>query len=158
MPRKDAYELKHLRDKENSNISDSKSSETTASSQDKSSPSFWIFSENALLVFCLVFLIAFFPGIFHWIWTLPFKLLPTSREAIDSVQPHSQGAMSWFQKEFSLAPKSRGCYLVTDQVRRRAPSSIHPLLLCDMSRSTGLVSTGDNVAYTLCASSFFAYV
>lgn len=32
-----------------------------------------------------------------------------------------QATMTWFQKQFSLQPKSRGSYLITDQVMAAVP-------------------------------------
>ncbi|KAL1586470.1 hypothetical protein WHR41_05168 [Cladosporium halotolerans] len=90
-------------------------------------------------IFLAIFILAFFPSVFHLLlkpFTLPFdlfgaplapakQLLPTcaccppaSCTAADIPQPPT---MSFFQKQFSLPSKSRGCYLITDEVTRQLP-------------------------------------
>lgn len=94
-------------------------------------------SHTTTVLLFLVILIAFFPGIFHYLWTLPLALLPASltfsnlnpltttpppitdttgcNSDPNAVAP--QVAMgSWFQKQFTLPSKSKGSYLVTDHV------------------------------------------
>lgn len=78
------------------------------------------------VLLCLLLVLSLFPSAFHFVWTLPFSLLgltgssppprPTTPPALD----HST-AMSWFQKQFTLPAKSRGSYLITDQVLSALP-------------------------------------
>ncbi|CAF3440328.1 hypothetical protein SNK03_008221 [Fusarium graminearum] len=84
-------------------------------------------SATTPVLLCLLIVISLFPGLFHFIWTLPFTLLgfsgssqprPTALPVID----HSTAtSMSWFQKQFTLPAKSRGSYLITDQVVSSLP-------------------------------------
>lgn len=71
-------------------------------------------------VLFLLLILAFFPSLFIGILKLPFKpLLPASpsRPPVPATAP----AMSWFQKTISLPSKSRGSYLVTDEVLSALP-------------------------------------
>lgn len=85
-------------------------------------------SATTPVLLCLLLVVSLFPGVFHFLWTLPFGLLglsgsssqprPTSLPVID----HSKATtMSWFQKQFTLPAKSRGSYLITDQVVSSLP-------------------------------------
>lgn len=75
-------------------------------------------------------LVALFPSAFHYlIVTLPFSLLfpahsnsntPSSTSQATPPPPPPQN-MSWSQKQFSLPPRSRGSYLVTDHVVSQLP-------------------------------------
>lgn len=94
-------------------------------------------SHTTTILFFLLILLAFFPGIFHYFWTLPLGLLPaflsanplsratTSPRIIDS-DPSAAVAPtvtmgSWYQKQFTLPSKSRGSYLITDHVVSSLP-------------------------------------
>lgn len=91
-------------------------------------------STNLTLIFLIVFILAFFPGLPQYLLGLPFRLV-TPREKkvlIDSfnttcptgcvsVPIYSPPEMSWFQKTFSLPPQSRGSYLITDHVVQNLP-------------------------------------
>ncbi|KAI3336408.1 hypothetical protein HD806DRAFT_473586 [Xylariaceae sp. AK1471] len=72
------------------------------------------------LALFFLLLIALFPGLFHYLWVLPFAYLnpfsQTSRPPIPDVTPPPPPVTMWFQKQFTLAPRSRGSYLVTDEV------------------------------------------
>lgn len=74
------------------------------------------------VLLCFLLLISFFPGLFHLAWTLPFSLLgllnPFHRSAATNPVPTLEtiSTMTWFQKQFTLPAKSRGSYLITDQV------------------------------------------
>lgn len=79
---------------------------------------------NILLILLLI--VAFFPNVFHYIWTLPFALLVSSPLLPSpSSPPHysspPSAEMSWFQKQFTLPARSRGSYLVTDYVLKELP-------------------------------------
>ncbi|RMJ03616.1 hypothetical protein BHE90_015904 [Fusarium euwallaceae] len=83
-------------------------------------------STTTPVLLCLLLVLSLFPSAFHYVWTLPFSLLgltgssppprPTTPPALD----HST-SMSWFQKQFTLPAKSRGSYLITDQVVSALP-------------------------------------
>ncbi|KAF3064838.1 UPF0047 protein C4A8.02c [Daldinia childiae] len=79
------------------------------------------FSHNFFTVlFLLVLLVAFFPSLFHYISTLPLAYLyPTSPSS--ATPPPPAPTMSWFQKQFTLPPRSRGSYLITDHVVKEIP-------------------------------------
>ncbi|RYP01891.1 hypothetical protein DL764_006038 [Monosporascus ibericus] len=84
-------------------------------------------------------LIAFFPGLFHYLTTLPFSILsfvfaprittssstPSAAIPTDATTPpppnNSGNNMSWFQKQFTLPARSRGSYLVTEHVVGQLP-------------------------------------
>ena len=73
------------------------------------------------VLLCFLLLVSFFPGLFHLAWTLPFSLLgrlTSTRPPIPSPVPTLEpvSTMAWFQKQFTLPAKSRGSYLITDQV------------------------------------------
>ncbi len=77
----------------------------------------------------LLLLVAFFPGAFHYLWTLPLALVssrwtaapPQPPAGAAALCPAPSHAMSWFQKSFTLPPRSRGSYLVTDHVLQELP-------------------------------------
>lgn len=78
---------------------------------------------TTILLFALL-LIAFFPGIFHHLWSLPLSLIfsSSSSPAHNGGDPAAEIRMgSWYQKQFQLPPKSRGSYLVTDHVVSSLP-------------------------------------
>ncbi|RYP36813.1 hypothetical protein DL767_003203 [Monosporascus sp. MG133] len=74
-------------------------------------------------------LIAFFPGLFHYLTTLPLSILSflfAPRNTAPSATPpppptNIKNNMSWFQKQFTLPARSRGSYLVTDHVVGQLP-------------------------------------
>ncbi|KAI0166676.1 hypothetical protein GGR57DRAFT_447528, partial [Xylariaceae sp. FL1272] len=73
-----------------------------------------------------VLLISLFPGIFHYIWSISlFYLNPFSHifpsKASEPVNLGPPPPTMWFQKNFSLAPRSRGSYLITDEVAQNLP-------------------------------------
>lgn len=88
-------------------------------------------------LFLAIFILAFFPGLFNYLLLLPLYPL---RSAFSTPQPtptatpactchHCHGSasqqspptMSWFQKQFTLPSKSRGSYLITDEVVKQVP-------------------------------------
>ncbi|RNJ58941.1 hypothetical protein D7B24_003761 [Verticillium nonalfalfae] len=84
-------------------------------------------SKTTFLLFVL-FLVCLVPGWFHYLWTFPFTFLgilsPDSR--IPSAARHTPPstptmATAWAQKQFSLPAKSRGSYLITDDVLKAVP-------------------------------------
>lgn len=95
-----------------------------------SSTSTTSFSQNSFtIVLLFVLLISFFPGAFHYIYTLPFTFLYPRSQASDPCAPAATtitttppaATMSWAQKQFTLPPRSRGSYLVTDHVVSSVP-------------------------------------
>ncbi|TEA21513.1 UPF0047 protein [Colletotrichum sidae] len=74
-----------------------------------------------LLVICLV------PNLFHLLWHLPLTVLglsshsPTPRHTPPPPPPRSTMTGSWFQKQFTLPARSRGSYLITDEVVGQLP-------------------------------------
>jgi len=74
-------------------------------------------SASSTLVICLILLLALFPNLFHLIWSAPLALIfgnyPSETDTFNS--------MTWTQKQFTLQPKSRGSYLITDQVVQAVP-------------------------------------
>ncbi|KAK0122005.1 hypothetical protein ONS95_010270 [Cadophora gregata] len=80
----------------------------------------------------LLLLLAFFPNLFHLLWSVPLYLLtPTTYLPKSSHNPASPPCpsncilqspnMSWFQKSLTLPSKSRGSYLVTDTIVKDLP-------------------------------------
>ncbi|KAI1078416.1 hypothetical protein F5B20DRAFT_548034 [Whalleya microplaca] len=96
-----------------------------------SSTSATSFSHHFYTILLLsVLLLAFFPGAFHYISTLPFAYLyPSSSQQPNSNNHQSSSSagtpppptMSWFQKQFTLPPRSRGSYLITDHIESALP-------------------------------------
>lgn len=92
-------------------------------------------------IFLAIFILAFFPGAFQYLLTLPllpFTLLfgsnspapPATLPTCDCCPPLScpqvphqiqPNTMSWTQKTFTLPAKSKGAYLITDEVTRQLP-------------------------------------
>ncbi|KAI1457672.1 hypothetical protein F4805DRAFT_427774 [Annulohypoxylon moriforme] len=87
------------------------------------------FQHNFFTVLLLsVLLISFFPGVFHYIYTLPFSYISPKSHSSDlraqttvTVTPPAAPAMSWVQKQFTLPARSRGSYLITDHVVTSVP-------------------------------------
>jgi hypothetical protein len=82
-------------------------------------------SHTTTILFFALILIAFFPGIFHYLWTLPLSIIFSSSSTsptYTSGGPTADITMgSWFQKQFTLPSKSRGSYLITDHVVSSLP-------------------------------------
>jgi secondary thiamine-phosphate synthase enzyme len=82
---------------------------------------------SSTIGFLAIFVLCFFPNLFFGILSLP--LLPFQRSATPtagSITTYSTPAqhpstMAWFQKTFTLPPKSRGSYLITDTVVKELP-------------------------------------
>ncbi|CAK3829848.1 secondary thiamine-phosphate synthase enzyme like [Lecanosticta acicola] len=94
-------------------------------------------------IFLVIFILAFFPNAFQFVfWPISGLLAYISGDSITSkvilptcnccppktcdIQhpapiPKPRGEMSWFQKQFTLPSKSRGSYLITDEVVRQVP-------------------------------------
>ncbi|KAI0480514.1 UPF0047-domain-containing protein [Xylariaceae sp. FL0804] len=88
------------------------------------------------LLFVSVLLVCLFPGAFHYLTCLPFALLSSATTSSSggrsSSRQHSDPAplpppltntpdTMWFQRQFTLPPRSRGSYLVTDHVAQSVP-------------------------------------
>ena len=92
-------------------------------------------STHLNLVFLLVFILAFFPGLPQYLLCLPLQIfrpsqttpttpslaLTCSPGCVQAQASPSSNAMSWFQKTFTLPPQARGSYLVTDHVVQNLP-------------------------------------
>jgi len=84
-------------------------------------------SATATILLCLLLFVALFPNTFHLLWTLPLILVSPAFQP-SAVKPPAVEVkaappdnMSWFQKQFALPAKSRGSYLITDQVVSNLP-------------------------------------
>ncbi|KAK5631982.1 hypothetical protein RRF57_007696 [Xylaria bambusicola] len=80
------------------------------------------------LALFFLLLIALFPDLFHYLWVLPFACLnhwgqatQSSKPKSDIVTPQQPATTMWFQKQFTLPPRSRGSYLVTSEVMEALP-------------------------------------
>ncbi|KAF4974645.1 hypothetical protein FZEAL_8480 [Fusarium zealandicum] len=85
-------------------------------------------STTTPVLLCLLLVISLFPGAFHFLWTLPLSLLgltgsshPRSTTPPQPIDHPTLTTMSWSQKQFTLPAKSRGSYLITDQVLSALP-------------------------------------
>ncbi|KAL1839177.1 hypothetical protein VTJ49DRAFT_1796 [Mycothermus thermophilus] len=84
-------------------------------------------STTTTLVLFTFLLLALFPSLFHFVWTIPSRFLfPTSQDCQYQPSPHSQEPVTaqttmWFQKQFTLPARARGSYLITDTVLRELP-------------------------------------
>lgn len=93
-------------------------------------------SHTTTVLLFLLILVAFFPGIFNYLWTLPLSLLPSLATKSNPLAPSTPPITdtsdtaavaptvtmgSWFQKQITLPAKSRGSYLVTDTIVRELP-------------------------------------
>ncbi|KAH7413028.1 hypothetical protein BKA64DRAFT_343057 [Cadophora sp. MPI-SDFR-AT-0126] len=89
-------------------------------------------SLTTTVLLLLLLLLAFFPSLFHLLWSVPLYLLtrttylpkpshnPTS-QACPPFCNQQQPNMSWFQKSLTLPSKSRGSYLITDTIVKDLP-------------------------------------
>jgi hypothetical protein len=87
-------------------------------------------SHTLTWVFLILFFACFFPGLPHYLASIPFALLsprantpqsPPVPDCPTGCIPLTQPSMSWFQKTFTLPARSRGSYLVTDEVVSQLP-------------------------------------
>ncbi|KAI0131668.1 hypothetical protein F4776DRAFT_627298 [Hypoxylon sp. NC0597] len=92
-----------------------------------SSTSTTSFSQNLFTILLLLLvLLALFPGAFHYVSTLPFAYFysrnPSSNSApAATIATPPSSTMAWVQKQFTLPPRSRGSYLITDHVVNAVP-------------------------------------
>lgn len=94
----------------------------------------------------LLFMISLFPNAFHYLWTLPlsyiFSSSPTPSDSITT--------MTWFQKQIALPAKSRGSYLITDQIVSALPEIQEykvGLLNLFVQHTSCALSLNENCAY-----------
>ncbi|KAL2156390.1 hypothetical protein VTH82DRAFT_1135 [Thermothelomyces myriococcoides] len=81
------------------------------------------------LVLFLLLVLCLFPSLFHFLWTLPLGLLFPSppHHKPPPLSPNTQTSTTaaretmWFQKQFTLPPRARGSYLITDTVLKELP-------------------------------------
>lgn len=98
------------------------------------SPTTTTTSLTTTVLLLLLLLLAFFPELFHLLWSIPLYLLtpttylvtpshnPTSLSCPSNCIPQQQTpSMSWFQKSLTLPSKSRGSYLITDTIVKDLP-------------------------------------
>jgi len=83
-------------------------------------------SNLSFLGLVLLLTVAFFPGLFHFLWSWPLTLFSAQTAAPSNSASYYSStsppkAMSWFQKTFTLPSKSRGSYLITDHVVKELP-------------------------------------
>lgn len=95
----------------------------------------WTASPGYSVAFLLIFVIAFFPNLFvgllHWPASTLTRSHQHKRSSAATPPPSLQAPScccgtgvemaSWFQKTISLTPRSRGSYLVTDEVTAALP-------------------------------------
>ncbi len=82
-----------------------------------------------IVVFLAFFVLSFFPNLFIGLLRLPINIISPSPPPKSLTPPASisvlpcapPAAMSWFQKTVTLPAKSRGSYLVTDQIVQQLP-------------------------------------
>ncbi|RKU40937.1 hypothetical protein DL546_003030 [Coniochaeta pulveracea] len=82
---------------------------------------------TTLLLFFLL-LLCFFPGIFHFLISIPLSLFsfsssstPKAVAVVEHPYASSSTSTMWFQKQFGLPTHSRGSYLITDHVLKELP-------------------------------------
>lgn len=86
-------------------------------------------NQHLSTILVILFVVALFPGLPQFLLAFPFRLLLspiTSAPKVPSIAcpvgcVPSVPSMSWFQKTFTLPPKSRGSYLITDDVVKNLP-------------------------------------
>jgi Uncharacterised protein family UPF0047 len=80
-------------------------------------------SLKTTLILLIVLLLAFFPNLFHHLWHAPLSLLllPTALFRNPAPDPPASSTMSWFQKNITLPARSRGSYLITDEIVAALP-------------------------------------
>lgn len=80
-------------------------------------------SHTATILLVLLLLISLFPGLFHFIWSLPLSIFTpastTPRTGRGRYTPPSN--TMWFQKQISLPARARGSYLITDLIVKEIP-------------------------------------
>ncbi|KAK1854008.1 hypothetical protein CCHR01_03313 [Colletotrichum chrysophilum] len=84
-------------------------------------------SSTTTLLILVFLIICLFPNLFHFLWQLPLTLLgfasSTPRRSTTPRHTPLSATMtgSWFQKQFTLPARSRGSYLITDEVVSQLP-------------------------------------
>lgn len=79
------------------------------------------------LLFCIVLVLALFPDAFYLAWSAPLSVIFGPSSIFASPSPSNNPASittdvnMWTQKQFSLQPKSRGSYLITNQIVQALP-------------------------------------
>lgn len=75
------------------------------------------FHDITTIFLVLLIMISLFPNAFHYIWTLPISWIFLA----PPLPSDSIATMTWFQKQIALPAKSRGSYLITDQIVSALP-------------------------------------
>lgn len=80
-------------------------------------------SHTTTILLFLLLLVAFFPGIFHFLWSLPFSAFSLTTPGSGPTTPprRTPATTMWFQKQISLPSRSRGSYLITDLIVKEIP-------------------------------------
>ncbi|KAF5516623.1 UPF0047 protein [Colletotrichum siamense] len=83
-------------------------------------------SSTTTLLILVFLIICLFPNLFHFLWQLPLTLLGFAsstprRSTPRHTSPSATMTGSWFQKQFTLPARSRGSYLITDEVVSQLP-------------------------------------
>lgn len=81
-------------------------------------------SHTTTVLFFALIAVAFFPGIFHYLWTLPLSFVQSASDSSATTRNPAESPVamgSWFQKQFTLPSRSRGSYLITDEVKNALP-------------------------------------
>ncbi|KAL8370206.1 hypothetical protein RB595_000545 [Gaeumannomyces hyphopodioides] len=96
-------------------------------------------SHASSFLLVLFLFVAFFPGVFHYLfWSLPLAVItadPSRLSFTSSARDSSfsfpssnkryasspSARMSWFQTQFTLPARARGSYLITDTVTKELP-------------------------------------
>jgi hypothetical protein len=96
-------------------------------------------SITTTLIILAILILSFFPGLFHYLWTAPLTVItwlltpspssiavtpwpPNPATTCICNPPHTSTAeMSWFQKSLTLPSRSRGSYLITDEILSQLP-------------------------------------
>ncbi|KAK4661749.1 uncharacterized protein QC763_707320 [Podospora pseudopauciseta] len=79
-------------------------------------------SQLPTLLFISILFLAFFPSLFHTLWTLPFSFLfPSHHNTPTSYHSPPSAVAMWTQKQFTLPSRSRGSYLITDTIIKELP-------------------------------------
>lgn len=86
-------------------------------------------NQHFTVVIILLLALALFPGLPQYLIALPFRLLLSSGTSTPNLPTitcpigctPTTSNMAWFQKTFTLPSKSRGSYLITDEVVKALP-------------------------------------
>lgn len=92
-------------------------------------------NQHLTTLFVLLFVLALFPGLPQYLLAIPFRFLFSSKTPVSSLPiitcpigcaptpptATTPATMAWFQKTITLPSKSRGSYLITEDVVKALP-------------------------------------